>query len=100
MGTHTHVLVHSQGFLKGVTANLRDAIDEQFYSQLKHHHTAYRNTTPFQILKHINSTWCPLDVQSKKKLKDAYFAQWDRHEHLTAFGKRLDNNQTALIRST
>ena len=29
-----------KGFLKGVTANLRDAIDEQYYSQLKHRHTA------------------------------------------------------------
>ena len=38
-------------------------------------------------------------MQAKKKLKDAYFAQWDRYEHLTAFGKRLDDNQTALIRS-
>jgi hypothetical protein len=38
-------------------------------------------------------------VQAKKKLKDAYFAQWDRHEHLTAFGKRLDDDQTALVRS-
>ena len=66
-----------KGFLKGVTTNLRDAIDEQFYSQLKHRHTAYRNTTPFQILEHLNSTWCPLDVQAKKKLKDAYFTQWD-----------------------
>jgi len=77
-----------KGFLKGVTANLRDAIDDQFYSQLKHRHTAYRNTTPFQLLEHLNSTWCPFDLQAKKKLKDAYFAQWDRHEHLTAFGKR------------
>jgi len=88
-----------KGFLKGVTANLRDAIDEQFYSQLKHCHTAYRNTTPFQILEHLNSTWFPLDVQAKKKLKDAYFMKWDRHEHLTAFGKQLDDDQTALIRS-
>jgi hypothetical protein len=29
--------------LKGVTANLCDAINEQFYSQLKHRHTAYRD---------------------------------------------------------
>ena len=34
-----------KGFLKGVTVNLPDALDEQFYSQLKHRHTAYRNTT-------------------------------------------------------
>ncbi len=36
-----------KGFLKGVTVNLCDAIDEHFYSQLKHRHTAYRNTSPF-----------------------------------------------------
>ena len=88
-----------KGFLKGVTANLRDALDEQFYSQLKHRHSAYRNTTPFQILDHLDTVWCPLDVQAKKKLKDAYFAKWDGHEHLTAFGKRLDDNQTSLVRS-
>jgi hypothetical protein len=66
-----------KGFLKGVTANLRDAIDEQFYSQLKHRRTAYRNTTPFQLLEHLK----------------------DRHEHLTAFGKRLEDDQTTLVRS-
>ena len=99
MGTPTHVLVYSQRIPQGCHANLRDVIDEQFYSQLKHGHTAYHKTTPFQILKHLNSTWCPLNVKAKKKLKDAYFAQWAHHKHLTAFGKRLDNDQTALIRS-
>ena len=88
-----------KGFLKGVTANLRDALDEQFYSQLKHRHSAYRNTTPYQILNHLDTVWCPLDVQAKKKLKDAYFAKWDSIEHLTAFGKRLDDDQTSLVRS-
>jgi hypothetical protein len=39
-----------KGFLKGVVNNLRDALDEQYYSQLKHHLTTYRNITPFQIL--------------------------------------------------
>jgi hypothetical protein len=87
-----------KGFLKGVTANLCDAIDKQFYSQLKHCHTAYRNTTPFQILDHLNLTWCPLDVLAKKKLKDTSFSKWDSHKHLT-FGKHLDNNQTSLVQS-
>ena len=53
-----------KGFLKGVTANLRDDLDEQFYAQLKHRHSAYRNITPFQILEHLNTIWCPLDVQA------------------------------------
>ncbi len=76
-----------KGFLKGVGDNLRDALDEQFYAQLKHCLTAYQNVTPFQILEHLNDRWCSLKVQAKKALKDAYHSKWDPDEHLTAFRK-------------
>jgi hypothetical protein len=33
-----------KGFLKGIVDNLRDALDEQYYSQLKNCLTAYRNS--------------------------------------------------------
>jgi hypothetical protein len=84
------------GFLRGVVDNLRDALDKQYYSQLRHRLTAYCNITPYQILGHLN--WCPLDVKAKKELKKANYTKWDHAvEHLTAFGKRLDDNQCALI---
>jgi len=51
-----------KGFLHGVTMNMRNALDEQYYSQLKHINTAYRNTTPIQIPDHLDTRWCPLDV--------------------------------------
>ena len=60
---------------------------------------AYQNISPFQILEHLNDRWCPLDVKAKKALKDAYYTKWDGNEHLTAFGKCLDDDQRALIRS-
>ena len=88
-----------KGFLRGIVDNQRDALDEQYYAQLKHRLTAYRNVTPFQILEHLNDRWCPLDVKAKKALKDAYYTKWDGEEHLTAFGKRLDDDQRALVRS-
>ncbi len=44
-----------KGFLQGVAANFRNALDKNWYSQLKSVHTAYRNTTPIQILDHLNS---------------------------------------------
>jgi hypothetical protein len=66
---------------------------------LKHWLTAYQNVTPFQILEHLNNHWCPLDVKAKKALKDAYYTKWDGDEHLTAFGKCLNDDQRALIRS-
>jgi hypothetical protein len=43
-----------KGFLRGIIANLRNALDEQYYSQLRNRLTAYRNVTPFQILEHLN----------------------------------------------
>ena len=88
-----------KGFLRGVVDNLRDALDEQYYSQLKHRLTAYRNVTPLQILEHLNDRWCPLDVPAKKELKKNYYSKWDPDEHLTAFGKRLSDDQRALVRS-
>ncbi len=88
-----------KGFLRGIIDNLRNTLDEQYYSQLRHRLTAYRNVTPFQILEHLNDCWCPLDIKAKKALKDTYYTKWDGDEYLTAFGKRLDNDQRALIRS-
>jgi hypothetical protein len=89
-----------KSFLKGVVDNFWDALDEQYYFQLCHQLTGYRNITPFQILKHLNNRWCPLDVKAKKELKAAYYTKWDHaNKHLMTFGKCLNNNQRALIRS-
>ena len=38
-------------------------------------------------------------MQDKKELKKNYYSKWDADEHLTAFRKRLDDDQCALIRS-
>ena len=48
-----------KGFLRGVTMNIRGALDEHYYSQLKHFNTAYRNTTPIQILEHLDTRCRP-----------------------------------------
>jgi hypothetical protein len=73
--------------------------DEEYYSQLKHCLTAYRTITPHQILKHLNDQCCPLNVQAKKVLKKEYYTKWDADNHLTAFGKHLNNDQRALVHS-
>jgi hypothetical protein len=80
-----------KGFLQEIVNNLRDAHDEQYYSQLEHCLMAYRNIAPFQILEHLNDRW------AMKALKDAYYTKWDGNEYLTAFGKPLNDNQHALI---
>ncbi len=64
-----------KGFLRGITANFHDTLNKSWYSQLKSVHTAYRNTTPIQILEHLNSRWCPLNVHAKKNLRIANYAE-------------------------
>jgi hypothetical protein len=83
-------------FLWGVAANFRDTLNKSWYSQFKSVHTAYRNTTPIQILEHLNSQWCPLDIHAKKNPPIAYYAEWDGEQNLTAFGKRLDDNRVCI----
>jgi len=86
-----------KGFLRGMTMNMRDALDEAYYSQLKHVTTAYRNTTPLQILEHLDTRWCPLDIRAKKQLKAEFYADWDSSMiHITAFGLKLDEEQQRL----
>jgi hypothetical protein len=58
---------------------------------------AYHNITPHQILEHLNNQWCPLNVQAKKVVKKEYYTKWDASKHLTAFGKRLNDDQRALV---
>jgi hypothetical protein len=88
-----------KGFLRGVTMNMRDVLNKQYYSQLKHINTAYRNTTPIQILEHLDTRWCPLDVLAKKLLKAEFHANWDSTAmHLTAFGMKLDKEQAHIDR--
>jgi hypothetical protein len=67
-------MVYQKGFLCGVMMNMCDALNEAYYSQLKHITTAYRNMTPIQILEHLNTRWCPLDVRAKKQLKAEFHA--------------------------
>jgi hypothetical protein len=78
---------------------MRDALDEQYYSQLKHLNTVYPNTSPIQVLKHLDTCWCPLDVQARKMLKKEFYTDWDTSDtHLMAFGMKLDKEQNQLVR--
>ena len=76
---------------------MRDALGKQYYSQLKHINTAYRNTTPIQILEHLDTRWCPRDVCARNLLKAEFHANWDSTGmHLTAFGMKLDKEQARI----
>ncbi len=77
--------------------NMRNMLDEQYYSQLKYINTAYCNTTSLQILKHLNTCWCALHIQARKILKKEFCANWDSSNiYITTFGMKLDKEQSQL----
>ncbi len=79
--------------------NMCNTLDEQCYLQLKHINTAYRNTTPIEILEHLDKQWCPLDVWAQKLLKADFFVNWNSTVvHLTAFGMKLDKEEACIDR--
>ncbi len=48
-------------------------------------------------MEHLDSRWCPIDINAKKGLKDVYCTKLDGKEHFITFGKCLDDNHRALV---
>jgi hypothetical protein len=79
--------------------NIHDALDEQYYSQLKHVNNAYCSTTPIQILENLDSCWCSLNVQARKIIKKEFYTNWASSDtHITAFSMKLDKEKNCLDR--
>jgi hypothetical protein len=77
--------------------NMPNALNKVYYSQLKHTTTAYCNVPPIQILKHLNTRWCLLNVCAWKLLKAVFYADWESSTmHTIAFGLKLDKKQKRL----
>ncbi len=53
--------------------------------------------TLIQVLEHLDTQWCPLDVRGKKQLKAEFYADWDSLVmHIMAFGLKLEKEQMRL----
>ena len=85
------------GVEEGLCANFRAAVDEQYYKQLKKPIVGYRGIKIKDFFDHLDTKWCKLDTNSISEMKAEYYQKWVGEEHVTDFGKRLDNEQTALL---
>jgi len=54
-----HDFFTMKGALRGMAENLRDAMDEQYFSQLEHSVVGFKNVTVLQIMKHLDTEWVP-----------------------------------------
>ena len=84
------------GFRRGVGANMRDALDLEFYSALEHATYGYLNVTPREYIVNLETNHCPLDVTAIEELKDHYYRGKQPDERLSKFATRLDVEQARL----
>ena len=94
-GWHTR-----RGALRGLSENVRDALDEKYYLHLKKPIIAYKNVELREYITHLDSKWCKLDTRVVKKMKEHYYRGWEVHidEHIEEFVKRLNEEQKSLVR--
>ena len=85
-----------QGFRRGVSANIRDALDLEFYSALEHADYGYIDVLPREYIVHLETDHCPMDVAAIKDIKAQYYRGKGTDERLSKFATRLDEEQTRL----
>ena len=84
------------GVEDGLCMNFRDAVDEQYYRQLKKPIIGYRGLKIKNYLNHLKTKWCKLDTNAIMQMKASYYEKWNPITHITDFGKRLDEDQAQL----
>ena len=84
------------GFCRGVKENMMQALDARYYKQLKHKTFKYRDVTPRMFIEHLESKWVFLDEMLKQQLKDEFVRGWEPDEHISAFARRLNDDQEKL----
>ena len=93
-----HDFFTMKGALRGMAENLRDAMGEQYYSQLEHSIVGYKNVTVLQIMKHLDTEWVPMNTKERRAIKKEYFKPWDvaGGVALSKFTKALDERRSEL----
>jgi hypothetical protein len=86
------------GTMRGLAVNIREALQEQYYSKLKHSLTAYNAVKPRELLEHVGEVWAPMDTKSKRELRKDYYQPWNVGDGvlLSAFTQALVDKRVKL----
>lgn len=86
-----------RGCLRGVCNNLREAIDERYYEQLKDTHHKYNKVKIKEYLDHLDTVWCRLSIDGIEKAKEHYYREKTEDQYTTAgMAKTLDEEAETL----
>ena len=67
-----------RGFMKGMSENIRDALDLEYYEDLEHVDHGYRNVKPINYVNHLETEHCPCDEQAAKDCREHFFRGWQQ----------------------
>ena len=84
-----HDFFTMKGAARGMAENLRDVMNEQYFSQLEHSVVGYKNVTVLQIMKHLDTEWVPMNTKERRAIKKDYLL-------LSKFTKALDERRIEL----
>ena len=85
-----------KGFLRGVSKNIRYALDLDFFESLQHTRYNYLKFLPQEYTTNLDTKHFPLDVKKIDELKAHYNRGWECDENLRRFPKLLNEEQASL----
>ena len=83
------------GAREGIKDNIMDALDLQYYEQVRDETLGFTTVTIRDLLNHVK-TWCRMNATLRKSMKDEFFRGWESDEHITAFATRLNRGKREL----
>ena len=86
-----------QAVEEAVVELLKNALDEQYYKQLKKKLIGYKRVTILEFFDHLGK-WTTVTNQVKRTLRNDYYSGWNHtgSEHISEFQRRLEDDQVRL----
>ena len=79
-----------RGFRRGVSENIRDALDLEFFEYLHHERYNYLKVLPLEYITNSDTNHYLLDMNEIVELEAHYKRGWESDENLIRFPKRLN----------
>lgn len=62
-----------KGFMRGISENIRGALDLEYYKDLEHVDHGFKNVRPIDYITHLEQEHCPCDGQTVKEYREHFF---------------------------
>ena len=85
-----------RGACSAACRNIREALPEAYYEQLKNDLMGYKEVSIRDYFDHLDKHWCKMDTKTIKRMTKLFYKPWDQIMHITKFGKQLDEEQEYL----